>query len=173
MNEGFNVWLTGQSKVGKEALAKALRDLLEPRGFAVEIVREKDLQNEKVPGLDTDGLEADPLIAACRLLNKHGVTCLVLTDRPYVPQHGEMRCKRPDFIEIFIPAAKGSKAEPGFNPPKYPDMVLDMSSTPVEEAARQALGLLDNLGYLRESGGVYTAEEEEKVRKRLEDLGYI
>jgi hypothetical protein len=147
--------------------------MLEPRGLAVEIVREKDLEKEKLPGLDQDTSDLDPLIATCRLLNKHGVTCLVPSVRPYVPQHGEMRCKRPDFVEIFMLAAKDAKTDAGFKAPKYPDMVLDVSETPIEEAARQALGLLDNLGYLRGSEWVYTAEEEEKVRKRLEDLGYI
>lgn len=49
---------------------------------------------------------------------------------------------------------------------------LDPNDTP-EFAAEKALELLQELGLFADTAGDYSADEEEEIRKRLSDLGYI
>lgn len=73
-----------------------------------------------------------------------------------------------------------------YEEPLSPEVVVETDKESVEESVGKILNALQNLGYLEAMGenlaaagqstegdDVYTEEEEEKIKQRLQDLGYI
>ncbi len=62
-----------------------------------------------------------------------------------------------------------------YEPPLNAEVTCPTDKETPEESARRVVAKLEQLGYLAPAGAedVYTPEEEEKVRRRLEALGYM
>jgi len=101
-----------------------------------------------------------------------------------------------DFVEVYVHCpvdvcaqrdvkglyAKAMAGEiPGFTgvsdpyeEPLNPEVVVDSSKETVEQSARKILLKLEEMGYVPPAGAdVYSDEEEEEVKRRLEELGYF
>ncbi len=137
-----------------------------------------------------------------KLLSRNGVAVLVTFVSPYRKARNKAREECTNFVEVFVDTpveecekrdVKGmyAKARAGeikdftgvddpYEPPEHPELVLETVETTEEESCRQVLEKMEQLGLIPAAGGegaggeqVYSPEEEEKIQKRLEDLGYL
>jgi adenylyl-sulfate kinase len=137
-----------------------------------------------------------------KLLSRNGVAVLVSFVSPYRRARNKAREECTNFVEVFVDTpveecekrdVKGmyAKARAGeikdftgvddpYEHPESPELVLETVETTEEECCRQVIEKMEVLGLIPGSGGegskdepVYSPEEEEKIQKRLEDLGYL
>ena len=101
-----------------------------------------------------------------------------------------------EFVEVFVstplavaeardPKGLYKKARAGeikhftgvddpYEPPLKPEVAVHSDRESVDESVARIVGTLEVLGYIpRVSGGDFSAAEEETVKRRLKDLGYI
>ncbi len=132
----------------------------------------------------------------CKLLSRNGVIAIAAVISPYREARDYNRKEIGDFVEVYCKCClevciqrdvKGlyEKALAGeiknytgiddpYEEPLNPEVVLDTDRETPEESVKKIIQTLENLEYLPPlEEGVYSAEEEEKVKKRLEDLGYL
>jgi adenylylsulfate kinase-like enzyme len=63
-----------------------------------------------------------------------------------------------------------------YEEPLHPEVVCETDRETVAESAGKVLGRLEQLGLVPPAGGKlqdYSPEQEAKLRKRLEDMGYL
>jgi adenylyl-sulfate kinase len=99
-------------------------------------------------------------------------------------------CERRDVKGMYKKAKAGeikdfTGVDDPYEPPPHPEIVLKVAETTAQECRDTVLRKLEQLGYVpalsavagqkdpEGSGEVYSKEEEEKIHKRLEDLGYL
>ena len=132
----------------------------------------------------------------CKLLSRNGVIAITAAISPYREVRDFNRREIGDFVEVYCKCplevciqrdVKGfyRKALAGeiknytgiddpYEEPLNPEVVLKTDRETPEESVKKIIGKLERLGYLPPlEESVYTAEEEEKVKKRLEELGYL
>jgi adenylylsulfate kinase len=133
----------------------------------------------------------------CHLLSRNGVVAIAAAISPYRAIRDENRALIGDFVEVYCACpletlvardVKGlyKKALAGeiknftgvddpYEPPLNAEVVCPTGEETPEASAARVIAALEAAGYLAAPGGegVYTPEEEEKVRKRLEALGYM
>lgn len=137
----------------------------------------------------------------CHLLSRNGVVAISAAISPYRNTRDANRKMIGDFVEVFVDCpleecikrdVKGlyKKALAGeikeftgisdpYEEPQNPDVVIETQKEEPRESAYKILAKLAEMGYvakdgLLDSGGeAYNEEEEEVIRKRLADLGYI
>jgi adenylyl-sulfate kinase len=137
-----------------------------------------------------------------KLLSRNGVAVLVSFVSPYRKARDRAREECTNFVEVFVDTpveecekrdVKGmyAKARAGeikdftgvddpYEPPLKAELILETVETTEEECCRQVLQKMEQMGLIPAGGGdepqegqVYSPEEEEKIQKRLEDLGYL
>jgi adenylyl-sulfate kinase len=132
-----------------------------------------------------------------KLLSRNGVAVLVSFVSPYRQARDNARKECTNFVEVFVDTpveecekrdVKGmyAKARAGeikdftgvddpYEVPLKPELVLETVETTEEQCRDQVIETMARLGLAPGSGEgqVYSAEEEEKIQKRLEDLGYL
>lgn len=198
--KGFTLWFTGLPSSGKSTLAQLVATALRVRGRGVEVLDGDVVRTHLCKGLGFSKEDRDENIRrigyVCRLLSKHGAGVIAAAISPYRAVREEVRASIPDFIEVYVSTpletcmardVKGmyKKALAGelknftgvddpYEPPLHPDLVVETENeTPAASAAR-ILALLEQRGLVGPSPEpVYTAEEAEKIRARLIQLGYI
>jgi adenylyl-sulfate kinase len=134
-------------------------------------------------------------------LTKHGVGVICAAISPYRAIRDEVRAavsKHGVFLEVYAkcpipvlsdrdPKGLYKKALAGeianftgvsdpYEEPLHPEVVCETDRESVDESAGKILRRLEELGLVPPAGEKardYTPEEEEKLAKRLEDLGYI
>jgi len=199
-NEGFVVWFTGLPSSGKSTLAQRLKDELIKRGFRVEVL-DGDVVREHISrGLGFSKEDRDENIRriyhVAYLLKRNGVVVITAAISPYREIRQEARELLKDFVEVYASCpvekcierdVKGmyKKALAGeiknftgiddpYEPPKNPEVVCETDKETVEESVKKIINKLIERGYIEPTDeDVYTEEEEEIIKKRLEDLGYI
>ncbi len=94
-------------------------------------------------------------------------------------------CKRRDPKGLYKKGEEGKINDIAgwhqpYEEPLNPELVLDTTTMSVEECVEAELAKLEELGYIPKSGEAteptdtgYSPEEEEKIKKRLADLGYL
>ncbi len=88
-------------------------------------------------------------------------------------------CIRRDVKGLYRKALAGeiknyTGIDDPYEEPLKPEVTLETDRETPEQSVMKIIQKLEVLGYLPPAEeGVYTAEEEEKVKKRLEDLGYL
>jgi hypothetical protein len=61
-----------------------------------------------------------------------------------------------------------------YEEPLHPEVVCDTADEPPEASAEKIMSTLQVLGYLEGTApAAYTAQEEETIKERFRDLGYI
>jgi len=199
-NEGFVVWFTGLPSSGKSTLAQRLKDELIKRGLRVEVL-DGDVVREHISrGLGFSKEDRDENIRriyhVAYLLKRNGVVVITAAISPYREIRQEARELLKDFVEVYASCpvekcierdVKGmyKKALAGeiknftgiddpYEPPENPEVVCETDKETVEESVKKITNKLIEMGYIEPTDeDVYTEEEEEIIKKRLEDLGYI
>ncbi len=200
-NKGFTIWFTGLSGSGKTTLSKMVESELRRRGVEkVELLDGDVIRTHLSKGLGFGKEDRDTNIKrigfVCSLLSRNGVVTIAAAISPYRDVRDFNRKEIGDFVEIYCKCpvevcikrdVKGlyKKALAGeiknytgiddpYEEPLNPEVVLETDREMPEESVKKIIQKLESLGYLPPlEESVYTAEEEEKVKKRLEDLGYL
>jgi len=200
MARGFTLWFTGLSGSGKSTLADKLRDLLLERGMRVEVLDGDVVRQNLSKGLGFSKEDRDTNIRrigfVCHLLTRNDVVAIAAAISPYKAIRDENRELIGRFVEVYCkcdletlrqrdPKGLYDKALRGeianftgvsdpYEPPADPAVVVDTASEDVDTSLDKITRKLEEMGYIpaaNERG--YTDEEEESIKKRLRDLGYI
>ena len=201
MERGFTIWFTGLSCSGKTTLSRMVEAELKKRGVThIEVLDGDIIRTHLSKGLGFSKEDRDTNIKrigfVCKLLSRNGVIAIVAAISPYREVRDYNRKEIGNFVEVYCKCSmevciqrdvKGlyKKALSGeiknytgvddpYEEPLNPEVVLDTDRETPEESVKKILQKLESLGYVPfEEVNVYTTEEEEKVKKRLEDLGYL
>ncbi|HUU57639.1 MAG TPA: adenylyl-sulfate kinase [bacterium] len=199
--KGFTIWFTGLSGAGKTTVSQLVEAELRRRGRKVEVLDGDVVRTNLSKGLGFSKEDRDINIRrigfVCHLLSRNGVVAIAAAISPYRNIRAENRALIGDFVEVFCQCplevlverdAKGlyKKALAGeiknftgvsdpYEEPQEPEVVCATDGETPDESAARVIAKLEKMGYLAPPGteGVYSEEEEEKVRKRLEALGYM
>jgi len=200
-DKGFTIWFTGLSGAGKTTVSRLVEQELRRRGRNVEVLDGDVVRTNLSKGLGFSKEDRDINIRrigfVCHLLARNGVVAIAAAISPYRAIRDENRALIGDFVEVYCACpletlvardVKGlyKKALAGeiknftgvddpYEPPLNAEVVCPTAEETPEASAARVIAALEAGGYLAAPGeeGVYTPEEEEKVRKRLEALGYI
>jgi adenylyl-sulfate kinase len=203
MSKGFTLWFTGLSGAGKSTLANRVAAELVQRGRNVEILDGDVVRTNLSKGLGFSKEDRDTNIRrigfVCDLLSRNGVVAIAAAISPYRSVRDEVRkgqrCGR--FVEVYCEApievlagrdVKGlyAKALAGeiknftgvsdpYEAPEKPEIHVDSANETVDESADKILRTLEVMGYIPAADGAagHSAEEEAKIKQRLQELGYI
>ena len=198
---GFTLWFTGLPCSGKSTLAKRVEEILLERGMNVEVLDGDEVRKNLTKGLGYSKEDRDTNIRrigwVCKLLSRNGAVAIAAAISPYVEIRNEIRASVDRFVEVYVKAqleslierdVKGmyKKAIAGeiknftgvddpYEPPEKPEVIVDTDRETVEESTDKIIRTLEMLGYIPtvEGGNEYSPEEEEEIKTRLQDLGYI
>jgi adenylyl-sulfate kinase len=200
--KGFTIWLTGLPCSGKSTLALEITNDLLERGMKVELLDGDDLRTNLSKGLGFSKEDRITNIKrvgwVCDKLTRNDVIVVAAVIAPYESARDENREMIGSYMEVFVTApletlierdVKGmyKKALAGeiknftgiddpYEPPSKPEVVVETDKETIEESTQKILKTLEILGYIPSDSiedVVYTEEEENKIKSRLEDLGYI
>ncbi len=197
---GFTLWFTGLPCSGKSTLAELVARELQRYGRGVEIMDGDVVRTHLTKGLGFDKAGRDENIRrigfVCKLLSRHGAVAIAAAISPYRAIRDEVRSTMEDFVEVYVDTplevciqrdVKGmyKKALAGeikgftgiddpYEPPLNPELVIHTEHETVPESAARIMSKLQELGYLDPADAPpYTAVEEDRIRTRLTQLGYI
>lgn len=201
MKKGFTLWFTGMSGAGKSTLAEAVEKELLERGLGVEILDGDVIRTNLSKGLGFSKEDRDINIRrvgfVCNLLSRNGACAIAACISPYKAIRDEVREMIGNFVEVYCEAPieklierdpKGlyKKALAGeikgftgiddpYEAPEKAEIVVKTAEESIEESVAKILRTLELMGYIpaAEGGTEYSEEEEEEIKKRLSDLGYI
>jgi adenylyl-sulfate kinase len=201
MKKGFTLWFTGLSGSGKTTLADKVQKLLLERGMNVEVLDGDVIRTNLSKGLGFSKEDRDINIRrvgfVCHLLTRNGVAAIAACISPYKAIRDENRAMIGRFVEVYCEAPldalaardpKGlyKKAMAGeikgftgvddpYEAPPKPEVVVHTSTETVDESVAKIMRTLELMGFIppAETATEYSAEEEEEIKKRLRDLGYI
>jgi len=198
---GFTLWFTGLPCSGKSTLAKRVEEILLERGMNVEVLDGDEVRKNLTKGLGYSKEDRDTNIRrigwVCKLLSRNGAVAIAAAISPYAEIRNEVRASVDRFVEVYVKAQMESlierdvkgmykKAIAGeiknftgvddpYEPPEKPEVIVDTDKETVEESTDKIIRTLEMLGYIPtvEGGNEYSPEEEEEIKTRLQDLGYI
>jgi len=200
MAKGFTLWFTGLSGSGKSTLAERVRDILLERGLRVEVLDGDLVRLNLSKGLGYSKEDRDTNIRrigfVCHLLTRNDVVAVAAAISPYRDIRDENRRLIGRFVEVFcqcdLDTLKGrdpkglyEKALRGeianftgvsdpYEPPENPEVVVDTAREDIETSLARIIAKLEELRYIPAGDARgYTEEEEETIKRRLQDLGYI
>jgi adenylyl-sulfate kinase len=200
MAKGFTLWFTGLSGAGKSTLAEKVRDTLLERGMKVEVLDGDIVRLNLSKGLGFSKEDRDTNIRrigfVCDLLTRNDVVAISAAISPYKEIRDENRKMIGRFVEVYCqcdintlkdrdPKGLYEKALAGeiknftgvsdpYEAPENPEVIVDTANEDIETSANKIIGTLEALGYIPAGDGKgYSADEEEAIKQRLRDLGYI
>jgi adenylyl-sulfate kinase len=201
MKKGFTLWFTGLSGSGKSTLAEKCQDILLERGMNVEILDGDVIRTNLSKGLGFSKEDRDINIRrvgfVCNLLTRNGAVAIAACISPYKAIRDENRALIGRFVEVYCEAPlqaladrdpKGlyKKAMAGeikgftgvddpYEAPEKPEVVVHTAKETVDESVAKIIRTLELMGFIPAAGceQEYSEEEEEEIKKRLKDLGYI
>ncbi len=200
MSEAFTIWFTGLSGSGKSTIGLAVGEALRSRGLTIEVLDSGRIRQQlnRTLGFTREEVETNlvRLGYECSLLNRNGVTAIVTAVSPYrdvrdrlreqIGSFVEVHCRCPMEVlerrgvaELFEKARRGeikhvAGIDAPYEEPVDPEVVLDTDRATAEQSVGKVLAALSQLGHIEgvEQAG-YTPREEEMIRNRLKDLGYL
>ncbi|MFQ5646028.1 MAG: adenylyl-sulfate kinase [bacterium] len=200
MEKGCTIWFTGLSGAGKTTLAHALAEKLKERGIKrLEMLDGDIVRTNLSKGLGFSKEDRDTNIRrigfVCDLLTRNGVIVVASAISPYRNIRNENRELIGDFMEVFVKCpldicierdVKGlyKKAIAGeiksftgisdpYEEPLDPEIVAETDKETVEESVEKIVRKLEGFGCIPASDEDYSPEDEEKIKNRLEALGYL
>lgn len=200
MGKAFTIWFTGLSGSGKSTIGRRVGDALRARGMAIELLDSGRIRQQlnRTLGFTREEVETNLLRLGyeCRLLNRNGVTAIVTAVSPYRDVRERLRDEIGEFVEIYCRCSmevlmkRGArelieKAQRGeithvagvnspYEEPLQPEVLLNTDQLTADHAVTQVLATLELLGRTEKmESAAYTAQEEEMIRQRLQDLGYL
>jgi len=198
--KGFTLWFTGLSGSGKSTLSLEVEAALLERGLKVEVLDGDVVRQNLSKGLGFSKEDRDINIRrigfVCNLLTRNDVVAIAAAISPYQAIRDENRRLIGRFVEIYCKCplevlaerdVKGlyKKALAGeiknltgvddpYEPPEDAEVVCETDKEEVADSVNKVLTTLELLGYIpKVAGAEYKAEEETKIKQRLQDLGYI
>ena len=198
--KGFTLWFTGMSGAGKSTLARMVEKELLNRGMKVEVLDGDIVRTNLSKGLGFSKEDRDENIRrigfVCQLLTRNDVVAIAAAISPYREIRDENRKKIGRFVEVFVKCpveklierdVKGlyKKALSGeiknftgisdpYEEPLNPEIVVETDKETVEESFNKIISTLEDMGYIpRLDDEGYSEEDEEKIKERLESLGYL
>ena len=199
-NKGFVLWFTGLPCSGKSTLAELLKPELEKRGRLVDILDGDTVRTHLTKGLGFSKEDRDTNIRCigfvAGLVARHGGIAITAAISPYRAIRDEIRGTVENFVEVYVNTpletcikrdVKGmyKKALAGemkgftgvddpYEAPANPELTIATETDTPEQSAARVLTKLEELGLIEPAHEpAYTPEEAEKIRARLEKLGYI
>jgi adenylyl-sulfate kinase len=200
MSKGFTLWFTGLSGAGKSTLAERVQEALLERGMKVEILDGDVVRQNLSKGLGFSQEDRDTNIRrigfVCNLLTRNDVVAISAAISPYRAIRDENRALIGRFVEVYCecdiptltqrdPKGLYEKALKGeiknftgvsdpYEAPLKPEVVVNTACEDVEASLNKILVTLEALGYIPSGDGKgYSDEDEETIKARLRDLGYI
>lgn len=200
MEKGFVLWFTGLPSSGKTTLARTVEAHLLERGLNVEVLDGDDIRKNLSKGLGFTKEDRDTNIRrvgyVCRLLSRNGVVAIASCISPYKAIRDEIREQAQDFVEVYTRCPveickerdvkglynKALKCEiKGFTgvddpyeEPDRPEVIVETDKESPEESLNKIIKTLKMLKFIPELEEYdYSEKEEEAVKKRLKDLGYL
>lgn len=192
----FCLWFTGLPCSGKSTLARKIKEKLEEIGKKTYILDGDIIRKEL--NVDLGFSEEDRkenirrVSVVAKILTECGVVPIVALVSPFRDARQKAREKIEKFVEIYVKApievcmqrdVKGmykmaiegkikgfTGIDDPYEEPLNPEIVCETDKESVEECIQKILNFLEEKGYIKKG---YTAAEEEIVKKRLEELGYI
>jgi adenylyl-sulfate kinase len=198
--KGFTLWFTGLSGAGKSTLARRVEETLLERGVYVEVLDGDEIRENLSKELGFSKEDRDTNIRriafVAKLLSRNGAVAITAAISPYRSVRREARAMVERFVEIYVECpidvltkrdVKGlyKKALAGeiknftgisdpYEEPEAPEVIVHSGKETEEESASKIVKTLELMGYIpKEEGDDYAPEEEEAIKTRLRDLGYI
>ena len=198
--KGFTIWFTGLSCSGKSTLSKILETELRKRGRTkIEILDGDVVRTNLSKGLGFNKEDRDTNIKrigfVCKLLTRNGVVAIAAAISPYrsvrdynrkeIGNFFEVYCKCPlevcvrrDVKGLYKKALAGeiknyTGVDDPYEEPLNPEVILETDRESHEQSVAKIIRKLEMLGYIPAEEVVYSEEDEEKVKKRLEGWGYL
>ena len=200
MPKGFTLWFTGLSGSGKSTLAERVRDILLERGMKVEVLDGDEVRTNLSKGLGFSKEDRDTNIRrigwVCHLLTRNDVVAISAAISPYKSVRDENRKLIGRFVEVYCqcdldtlkdrdPKGLYEKALNGeiknftgvsdpYESPEKAEVVVNTASEDIDASVSKIIATLEQLSYIPATDGRgYNEEEEESIKQRLKDLGYI
>ena len=200
MREVFTIWFTGISKSGKALISRGVADELRQRQMHLEVLDSGRIRKEinRSLGFSREEITTSMLRLAyeCNILNRNGIVTLVVAVSPYrdardtcrraIKNFVEVYCRCPmevllkrDDTGLFERAKRGqiqhvAGINAPYEEPLNAEVVLDTDRDTIKESVGKVITTLEDLGLISKlEPATYTPEEEETIRRRLEDLGYL
>jgi adenylyl-sulfate kinase len=198
--KGFTLWFTGLPSSGKSTLARRVEQVLLERGMNVEVLDGDEVRENLSKGLGFSKEDRDTNIRrigfVAKLLSRNGAVAITAAISPYRDVRDEMRRAIGRFVEVYVSCpidvlkerdVKGlyKKALAGeikhftgvddpYEAPLKPEVLIESHQESVEKSVARIIATLEALGYIpRVPGAEYSPAEEEAIKSRLKDLGYI
>jgi len=198
--KGFILWFTGLSGSGKSTLARKVEEVLLERGMNVEVLDGDEVRENLSKGLGFSKEDRDTNIRrigyVAKLLSRNGAVAITAAISPYKAIRDEVRASVKRFVEVYVECpidvlterdVKGlyKKAIAGeiknftgisdpYEAPEKPEVVVNSSTETEDQSLAKIITTLEMLDYIpRVEGGDYAPDEEEAIKTRLRDLGYI
>ena len=199
--KGFTLWFTGLSGAGKSTLAKRCEEIFLERGLKVEVLDGDVVRTNLSKGLGFSKEDRDTNIRrigwVCHILTRNDVVAIGAAISPYKAIRDENRKMIGRFVEVYCkcpidvlknrdPKGLYEKALRGeikgftgvddpYEPPDKPEVMIESDKQTVDQSVTKIIRTLELLGYIPQTGEVqdYSPAEEEKIKERLRDLGYI
>ena len=198
--KGFTLWFTGLPSSGKSTLARRVEQVLLERGMNVEVLDGDEVRETFSKGLGFSKEDRDTNIRrigfVAKLLSRNGAVAITAAISPYRETRDEMRRAIGRFVEVYVQCpidvlkerdVKGlyKKALAGeikhftgvddpYEAPAKPEVLVESDRETEEQSVAKIITTLEALGYIpRVPGTEYSPAEEEAIKTRLKDLGYI
>jgi len=184
---GFTLWVTGPSCQNNSILSRAIEEELLERGMKVELLNIDAVQSCLLGDSDdplvsiNEGMKSVGFIA--HLLTRNDVVAICSYPSPRSSSRDEMRKLIGRFVEVYCECALDNLKKQGismeewnaYEKPDKPEVICDLEKEGHEECAHKILKTLEILGFIPPSDDdeAYSEDEEDKIRQRLQDLGYI
>lgn len=169
MAEGFVVWFTGSEGSGKTDMAEVLEGIMLERGMDVELFTEEIFREDFVSDDDPSDTVIKRAVNLAKVLSRNNVPAIFALNAPKMEIRNFAREEIGNFVEVFCEGEAD-----GFEAPGKTEVSINTDADE-EENAELILRTIGILGYLPDGSAEssYSEEEEEKIKKRLADLGYI
>jgi adenylyl-sulfate kinase len=198
--KGFTLWFTGLPCSGKTTLSSGVTEILLERGLNVEVLDGDEVRLNLSKGLGFSKEDRDINILrigwVCKLLTRNNVIAIAAAIAPYAAARDKNREEIGNYCEVYVKAplevlierdVKGhyKKALAGeikhftgvsdpYEEPEKPEILIETENETPEESIAKIIKTLEILDYIpRLEQDDYSEEEEEKIKSRLKDLGYI
>jgi adenylyl-sulfate kinase len=200
--KGLTIWLTGLPCSGKSTLANEIAKELLERGMRAELLDGDELRTNLSKGLGFSTEDRITNIRrvgwVCKLLTRNDTIVVCAVIAPYESARRKNREEIGRYMEVYVKApletlierdVKGmyKKALAGeiknftgiddpYEAPSKPEVVVETDRESIEESTLKILKTMEILGFIPSDSIkdiTYSAEEEKKIKSRLEDLGYL
>ncbi len=198
MAKGFTVWFTGLSGSGKSSLANRLAEIIKSRGLPVEIIDGDVIRRSLSKGLGFSKEDRDENIRrvghVCSYLTATERVAIAACISPYRNIRDRNRDLIGDFVEVYCkcsldecakrdPKGMYKKAFAGqikgftgvddpYEEPLAAEVVVNTDSESLEQSLAKIVTKLEAMALIP-AGDTLTAEEEQLIKKKLADLGYL